>query len=755
MSQSFYGTGSVQLVTPVSVDHRSTSGFLPGLQALGYSAPSDSTNFRHERDENRTCSLSKTYFDSETNLALGHSGHARSNIATPEFTVSALPPPNGGQNGATSTLLASKAEIDHWMTTNQRDLDEEASALFIGLSAEDQGRVIDAGALAGCRNVVAVIKSRLRPRNTHGSQKDLESFLQANARWMSSEAEQLLRVLEPADLERVLAGGSLYNSRDAAGVVRSRLRGGPTPGRDNLKETTQVGDVATFDNPWANFAPACNTAGSSASRFGSPRRGRDDANNSVSSAGQGQERAGHRRDAADNDQVGSLQEAANRGRSLGREERTRASDIPLRTGPGPGAPDPWAEFRARAVARAGIPIAPPLHTAGRALSAPPKPQLRTGHIPVILHATLDALLSPGLPGTYVDGTFGRGGHSTEILKRLPPGGRLVAFDVDPYAIAVGRELEKQDSRFKIVHRPFGDIGDVFKGQTLAGVLIDIGFSSPQVDEQHRGFSVVDDGPLDLRMNPECGEPFADWLLKASVEEVAWIVREWGEDDDPIICLRIAEAVLETQRRCGRYASTLDVAEVIRQVKMGQDDRGQHPAKLPFQGFRVFLNQEMPQLDAFMEASVPLLQPGGRALIITFKRPEAVAVKQFLRNHEEPPAAFHGVLSLERLRALYPLLKTDKPFAARQVCAPLVPTQAEISLNRRSRSSMTHVLERLERAFPVAQMLVAPPTLPIAKLFKRPAAVWRRRGDQVAQAALPARYSGSIACSVLTADDAFC
>merc|ERR1740121_589639 len=128
------------------------------------------------------------------------------------------------------------------------------------------------------------------------------------------------------------------------------------------------------------------------------------------------------------------------------------------------------------------------------------------------------------------------------------------------------------------------------------------------------------------MNPRCGQPFSDWLLRASPEEVAWVVREWGEDDDPIMALRIAEAVLDKQRQCGEYQSTLDLAEVIRQVKMGQDDRGQHPAKLTFQAFRVFINNEMEQLDAFMQASVPLLKKGARTVVITFKRPEAAAVK---------------------------------------------------------------------------------------------------------------------------------
>lgn len=339
---------------------------------------------------------------------------------------------------------------------------------------------------------------------------------------------------------------------------------------------------------------------------------------------------------------------------------------------------------------------------------------------MLLKETLDALFAPGLPGVYVDGTFGRGGHSNEILKRLPEGGRLVAFDVDPSAIAVGKELERTDSRFRIVHRPFGDIGDVLRGENLAGVMIDIGFSSPQVDEQHRGFSVVDDGPLDLRMNPESGMPFCEWLLTAQPEELAWIVREWGEDDDPVMPLRIADAVLARQRRFGPYKSTLEIAEVIRQVKFAQDDRGQHPAKLSFQAFRVFINHEMPQLEAFLEGALPLLKPGARAVVITFKRPEAAVVKRFLREHEEPHPSLERAVSSVRLQELYPLLKTSKTFAVRQVCPALVPTAAEVAVNRRSRSSMVHVLERRERvAFPPKDAVARPLEL----LFSQPAAVW--------------------------------
>lgn len=373
--------------------------------------------------------------------------------------------------------------------------------------------------------------------------------------------------------------------------------------------------------------------------------------------------------------------------------------------------DAWSAFFLHSRDRAGIPLAPPAKT--KPPQDPKVPMLNTGHIPVLRNETVDSLLAPGLEGVYVDGTFGRGGHSMEILRRLPANSRLIAFDVDPSAIKVGQELEKQDERFTIMHRPFGDIGSALAGLSLAGVMIDIGFSSPQVDEQHRGFSVVDDGPFDLRMNPKHGIPASEWLQTVTVAELAWVIHEYGEDDDPIMSQRIAEAVLERQRRIGPYTSTLQIAEVIRKVKLGLDDRGQHPAKLTFQAIRVFLNQEMQQLDAFMENAMPLLQPGARMVVITFKKPEASAVKRFTRMHEKSHPQIEKIVNISRLAELYPLLTTTKPFAVRQVCDPKGPTQLEIQQNKRARSSMVHALEKLSwdpRSSPCLGMLHKDPKL---------------------------------------------
>jgi len=641
-------------------------------------------------------------------------------------------------------------ELEQFIQANRRDLDEESTSLLRSLTIEEFRQVREAGPLSGCRYVVAVIKSRVRAGRvfpTSRGETNLEDFMAENRRWITGDAEMLLRSLGLADLDRVFAGGSLAQCRDAVAVVRSRLRGtfreGGGSGEERQQMNPRCADTVVDSlprDPWATFlkerGPNSSTAGTAYLRARSAGLGGPGPD-----AGAGAPQSFGRFPGTSD---------AISGRAVGR------SGDGLISGSGhaghPSSGDAWGEFKACAQERAGIPIAPPSGPRSRASSVPLKPQLRTGHIPVLLQETLDALLAPGLPGIYVDGTFGRGGHSTEILKRLPPGGRLVAFDVDPYAIAVGRELEKEDPRFRIVHRPFGDIGDVLKGERLAGVMIDIGFSSPQVDQQHRGFSVVEDGPLDLRMNPTSGVPFSEWLRTTTPAEVAWIVREFGEDDDPVMGLRIAEAVLAKQQQLGEYRSTLDLAEVIRQVKMGQDDRGMHPAKLSFQAFRVFLNREMDQLTAFMEASVPLLQPGARAVVITFKRPEAAAVKQFLREHEEPCSTLERTMSLERSKVLYPLLQTCKPFAVRQACPPLVPSQSEVAVNRRCRSSMVHVLERLDRSqrwtLPSATE-AAPPLTALASSFRRPRSVWRgAKGTSDELAVLPPRASGSMAATML-------
>ncbi|CAJ1449900.1 unnamed protein product, partial [Effrenium voratum] len=194
-------------------------------------------------------------------------------------------------------------------------------------------------------------------------------------------------------------------------------------------------------------------------------------------------------------------------------------------------------------------------------ASPARAELTVGHIPVLRDESIECLLgnADGCDGVYADGTFG---HSTEILRRLSPQGRLFGFDLDPKAVAVGRRLEAQDGRFTMLHSPFARVDEELDVIELSGMLLDIGFSSPQVDDGGRGWSCYQDGPLDLRMNFQAGVPASKWLQTATPAELASVLFENGEDDDPILCHRIAEAALERQRRLGPYRSTLELATCV-------------------------------------------------------------------------------------------------------------------------------------------------------------------------------------------------
>lgn len=328
--------------------------------------------------------------------------------------------------------------------------------------------------------------------------------------------------------------------------------------------------------------------------------------------------------------------------------------------------------------------------------------LTTGHIPAMRDEAINALLGSvlGADGIYADGTFGRGGHSSEILRRLSPKGRLIAFDVDPSAIQVGRVLMEKDPRFRIVHRPFADVDAVLPdGVELSGMLLDVGFSSPQVDEGGRGWSCLQQGPLDLRMNASAGAPASEWLQTVDTNELAWVLHELGEDDDPVLCQRVAEHVRMRHKSLGSYSSTLDFAKEVKDIKKDIDDRGTHPAKLVFQGVRMWVNQEIEQLLGALEAQFRRLRFGGRAVIVTFKAKEELVVERFLRMYEDGAAApwvKKARLRPSHLAAIYPLLRTDTTFAARRAIRYERASYAEVERNRRARSAAVHVLEKVPR-----------------------------------------------------------
>jgi len=252
-----------------------------------------------------------------------------------------------------------------------------------------------------------------------------------------------------------------------------------------------------------------------------------------------------------------------------------------------------------------------------------------------------------------------------------------------------------------VHRPFADVDAALPPEIeLSGMLLDIGFSSPQVDDGARGWSCYQDGPLDLRMNFQAGVPAARWLQTAGVGEVASVLYENGEDDDPMLCSRMAEAILERQRRCGPYTSTLQLSTCVQEVKAGFDDRGQHPAKLAFQGLRNFINQEMQQLADALNNQFRRLKFGGRAVVITFKPREESVLVEFLREHEDGWASpLAKRIHPMRVVELFPLLQTSKPYAAQRYGTPIRTSGTEIDKNMRARSAMVHVLVKRPRRDP--------------------------------------------------------
>jgi len=341
--------------------------------------------------------------------------------------------------------------------------------------------------------------------------------------------------------------------------------------------------------------------------------------------------------------------------------------------------------------------------------------LAKGHAPVLLYTAMEFLFPKGTEqpdqrysGTYVDCTFGRGGYSEQILARLSDSARVFAFDVDPSAIALGRQLEKRDSRFRIFHRPFSDMGKVLHGEDIHGVVFDIGVSNPQVDNKERGFSLqnlaVEDGPLDLRMNSGAGESASQWLQKTTVEELAWVLYHHGPSGgQSLLAERIAQAIMDEQAAngpfnlMGRFAEVigrtlflLTQARTFEHPSSGID----HPARLYLQAIRLYLNQEREQLCAGLPEAFGLLVPGGRCLVNAFKKMESDEVNEFVINHQEPDEeTLARIKSKRRLRELYPLLGSDLDYTVRLLGAPVKASGYEVNRNRRARSGSIFVMEK--------------------------------------------------------------
>lgn len=301
------------------------------------------------------------------------------------------------------------------------------------------------------------------------------------------------------------------------------------------------------------------------------------------------------------------------------------------------------------------------------------------HLPVMLDEVL-AALAPRPDGFYVDATFGRGGHAGAILARLGETGALLAMDRDPEAVAAARVTLGADPRVTIVHAPFSRIGAALDacGRPADGILLDLGVSSPQLDQAARGFSFLRDGPLDMRMDPGCGESAAAWLARASERDIAGVLFEYGEERH---ARRIARAIVAA-RAAAPIDTTGRLAAVIASAVPAREP-GKHPATRSFQALRIHVNRELDELDAVLPQAVARLAPAGRLAVISFHSLEDRRVKRFLRRESQDDPAWAG------LPAVPPGARARLALVGRAV----FPGEAECARNPRARSAVLRVAER--------------------------------------------------------------
>jgi 16S rRNA (cytosine1402-N4)-methyltransferase len=309
----------------------------------------------------------------------------------------------------------------------------------------------------------------------------------------------------------------------------------------------------------------------------------------------------------------------------------------------------------------------------------PTVSLTCTHTTVLLQEAVDALVHEP-QGSYLDATFGRGGHSRAILARMGPNARLCAFDQDPQAVQSAQDL-LQDPRFSVRHVPFSSLRD-WPAASLSGVLLDIGVSSPQIDQAERGFSFRHDGPLDMRMDPTRGRSVHQWLVTASQEEIAGVIRDHGEER---FAVQIAKAIVARREERGAPASTAELAQLVAGTVKTREP-GQDPATRTFQAFRIHINAELEELQQALEASIHALQPGGRLVVISFHSLEDRIVKQFIARHSREV--------FDRRQPFAPA-----PALHLKALGRVRPSAAEVSANPRSRSAIMRVAERTRVAAP--------------------------------------------------------
>ena len=306
----------------------------------------------------------------------------------------------------------------------------------------------------------------------------------------------------------------------------------------------------------------------------------------------------------------------------------------------------------------------------------------TVHETVLLQEAVDVLVTDK-SGVYIDGTFGRGGHSRKVLGELTPDGRLLGVDKDPEAILSANELASEDERFSIYHGSFKELDTAAKEQgwnDVTGILLDLGVSSPQIDDASRGFSFLNDGPLDMRMNPEKGQSAEQWIATAEQQEITTVLKQYGEER---FAKRMANAVVR-ERELQRINRTVQLAEILKEANPAWE-KHKHPATRAFQGIRIHLNNELSDLEKILDQSVDVLKVGGRLAVISFHSLEDRIVKRFIRRQEQGRPVPRGL----------PVQENDLGKTMKKMSKAIKPKVNEIGGNVRARSAVLRIAERIE------------------------------------------------------------
>ncbi|MDD8060315.1 MULTISPECIES: 16S rRNA (cytosine(1402)-N(4))-methyltransferase RsmH [Shewanella] len=306
------------------------------------------------------------------------------------------------------------------------------------------------------------------------------------------------------------------------------------------------------------------------------------------------------------------------------------------------------------------------------------------HLSVLLNETVEGLNIQS-DGIYIDGTFGRGGHSRHVLSHLGANGRLIAIDRDPQAIEAAKQFA-DDSRFQIVHGGFGQLAQYVEELGLTGkingVLLDLGVSSPQLDDAERGFSFLRDGPLDMRMDNSQGQTAAQWIARAEIEDMAWVFKTYGEEKNA----RHIARCIAADREKTPFLRTKDLADLIARITKNKE-RNKHPATRVFQAIRIYINSELEQIDQALEGALTVLAPQGRLSVISFHSLEDRMVKRFIRRHSQGESVPHGLPITEA--------EINKSRKLKAIGKAMKPSDVELEQNPRARSSVLRVAERLD------------------------------------------------------------